>query len=274
MNFWDNPVNNQSKRSSPVIEDEWEYVDEETSQAEDNSPVGEAIKRIEQAKLYESLLKHDFFAPGSARAEIQNKVTAEIRDFLLERLTVLVGLTAPKQSLPSQVSISLPWNETQISALTHVADRLIEKHSTSVPTQAQPVVQPFAGQIKNPIVNVAKAQLPEPMIQQEPQKKMVRRRKEGSGLAPGVIPALPPGTKIDPLTGHPISDNGATLYPAPKISKTSKMKPMPKQSQIDSINATIAAKNSGGAAIGGMGNSMLMQAISHAQYNNRQYSEE
>lgn len=270
MNFWDNPVNNQPKGSAPIDADEWEYVEEEVAQNDDSSPVGEAIKRIEQAKLYESLLKHDFFAPGSARAEIQNKVTSEIRDFLLERLTVLVGLTAPKQALPSQVPTSLPWNEMQISALTHVADRLIEKHSAPAPVQAQPVVQPFSGQTRNPVVNVAKTQSVEPLVQQEPPKKMVRRRKATVEAASNI----PPGTKIDPLTGHPISDNGATLYPAPKISKKGKMKPMPPQSHINSLNAQIAARNSGGAAMGGMGNSMLKQAITNAQYNNRQYSED
>ncbi len=266
MDFdWDNMNENQTHQApveeseSQHLEDEWIYDDDEDGLYEDEDPtINEAVKRIEQAKLYESLLKHDFFAPNSARAEIQDKVTSEIREFILERLIVLVGLKSPKQSEP--VPAQLPWNPMQLEAITAMANRLIEKKNPSA-TPSQPVVQQFYATAQNPQVNVASTP------QRAPTKPR-RKKRRGEPQKQKADENLPKGTKIDPATGHPVSDNGVVLYKGQVPNKKNKPKRMPSQNEMNMINsAQVDSMTSGNNQ--SVGSKLLNLAITNAQYNNR-----
>ena len=272
---WDNMNNEQETYpqlpdNQPDIagDDEWEYVEEVMSDDDVNSTVNEAIKRIEQAKLYESLLKHDFFAPGSAREEIQSKVTNEIRDFILERLTILVGLKEPESKKHQQ---QLPWDAVQIESLTSISNRLVDKKSNSVSAPAQPVVRQFVNNTSQPQVNVAQAM--QQSIPDQPKTKMVRRRKEQPVAAqtPGKS-AIPPGMKTDPSTGLPISDSGIVLYAGQAQNKKKPATPMPSQTQMNNINATQVQRESAGT--GSIGDKLLGLAITNAQNLNRNITED
>jgi len=124
---------------------EYEEIDEIIEEDEDEAVVeqevvSEALKRIEQAKLYESLLKHDFFAEGSARPQIQNKVTSEIRSFILDRLNILLGMKPAAEAI---VQAKLPFSNDQVQALIAIADRLVSKNKTPQPVSHQPVINQF-----------------------------------------------------------------------------------------------------------------------------------
>lgn len=137
-----------NKINSFIDDDEYEYEEidevlfEDEQQEEEQEVVSEALKRIEQAKLYESLLKHSFFSAGSARPEIQNKVTTEIRGFILERLNILLGMKSP--SLKVNKEIELPFSKEQIQALVAIADRLISKNANIPHSVSNPVVNQFS----------------------------------------------------------------------------------------------------------------------------------
>lgn len=222
---------------------------------EENSTVNEALRRIEQAKLYESLIRHDFFAPGSARPEIQEKVTTEIRTFILERLSQLVGIIPESTSKRSEVN--LPWSQDQVNALTSIADRLLTR-SQEPQQKPNPVVNRF-----NAPTDIVPAQRAAPVGQQQPalQKKPT----------PTKANPLPANVKLDPATGHPVSDNGIVLYQGQVPNKKHASKKMPSQREIDQLNARQVQSQQ---RTNTLGSQMLNAAIQSAQINNANIIEE
>lgn len=100
----------------------------------------EAMRRIEQAKLYESLLSHDLFAVGSGSPEIIEQVESEIKTFITERLEVLLGMRSGAITSASQVQ-PLPFSEEQVRALQALANRVLKTEAPQQPTE--PSVVPF-----------------------------------------------------------------------------------------------------------------------------------
>ena len=277
---WDNLNTeelNNSHSEDISNDEEWEYVEEifEEDQS-DNPTVNEAIKRIEQAKLYESLLRHDFFAPGSARPEIQSKVTKEIRDFILERLTVLVGIKQSREEIPAPVAAAMPWDESQIEALTSIADRLVEKKTATKKT-SDPVVKPYVGASSSTLtvnqVSTGQQQNAPKMNPPEPQVKVrkVKKKKVQKQSAPEPA-AAKIESKQDPATGNPVSENGITLYKGQVSNKKGVAKKMPTQREMDALNSRQVQRQSSGG--GSVGDKLLGLAITHAQNVNRNIVEE
>jgi hypothetical protein len=112
--------------------------------------IGEALKRIEQAQLYKTLLTHDLFAQGSARPEVLEAVEREIRDFALNRLEVLVGVR-PDTQVP--VKVESQFTEAQAEFLKSLADRGLSRSATPSPV---PQIQPV--QVSKPIMHQAETQ--------------------------------------------------------------------------------------------------------------------
>jgi hypothetical protein len=223
---------------------------------EENSTVSEALRRIEQAKLYESLIRHDFFAPGSARPEIQDKVTSEIRAFILERLSQLVGIL-PESSKKSE--INLPWSQDQVNALTSIADRLLTKSQETI-QKPNPVVNRF-----NSPTEIIPTQRSAPTHQPTANKTSVQKKPvpQSNGI--------PPNTKIDPATGLPMSENGVVLYQGQVPNKKKASKKMPSQREMDQLNARQVQASQRNNTIGSQ---MLNAAIQSAQINNANIIEE
>jgi len=276
MDFdWDEElIETQHKKpeEDPPEEDGWEYVDELIDDETDDSTVTLAIKRIEQAKLYESLITHDFFAPGSARPEIQSKVTKEIRDFILDRLSVLVGLKDEPSTV--QVKAEMPWNESQIEALTSIANRLVDKKSTTVLNK--PTVQQFSAVSSSvPVVNVVNQSPVQPKqaeVDYQPVQKRTKRTKRTRRRKAEAKVKLPSGVKIDDNTGRPMSENGIVLYGGQVTNKSSPPKKMPTQAEMNMINNRAVQRNQAGT--GSIGDKLLGMAINQAQSLNRNILEE
>ena len=252
----------------PAQDDEWEYVDEFIEEDDQSdSTVNEVTKRIEQAKLYESLLNHDFFGPGSARPEIQTKVTKEIRDFILERLTILVGMKEPQPRIEAQAN--MPWDDMQIEALTSIADRLVEKKSSHQGIK-RPTVQAFTGgSTYEPKVQQAPQSSPPPIKKEQPKTRKVKRRKpKAEAQAPKTLPA---GITIDPNSGNPMSENGIVLYGGQVKNNKKPPQSMPTQASMDQLNSAQVQRSTSG---GSVGDKLLGLAISQAQSINNNIAED
>lgn len=113
-----------------------------TNQGE--SVINEALKRIEQANLYQTLINHTLFGPNSARPEIIEHVTNEIRAFAIERLENLLGMRSETKA--QAVHIQEQFTEEEAAALRAIAARLL--------------VKPEAPKERNPSVNVVGTQKP------------------------------------------------------------------------------------------------------------------
>ena len=95
-----------------------------------------AIARIEQAKLYEALLNHQLFAPGSARPEIIKAVRKEFKEFIQFRLEVLLGIKAdgkPGHTGHAQsIQVKSPFSDEETVALKDIARKLVEKNQARI----------------------------------------------------------------------------------------------------------------------------------------------
>jgi len=202
--------------------------------------LSEAIKRIEQAKLYETLLKHQLFGQGSARPEIISAVEKEIKQFILNRLEILLGLKQEKPPQASATSFASPFSSDQVEALTALADKLLSRKENETPSFSA-VTQPTVNTVEassqelnvvRPTVNVA---YNKPVLNSvgsgQPAPKKRRKRSENVSQ---VVVERRDGTKevID-------QDYSQAINPkSPPVR-------MPSQSQMDQMNAQQVSRKQG-----------------------------
>lgn len=102
-----------------------DFFESEIAEPQNNNEViSEALKRIEQASLYQTLINHSLFAPNSARPEIMSLVEKEIKAFAIERLEILLGMKNERKI--EQINNS-QFNPDEIGALKAIASRLMKK---------------------------------------------------------------------------------------------------------------------------------------------------
>lgn len=111
---------------------------------QEKSVVGEAILRLEQARLYEMLLKHNFFEGVSNNVSAKQNVEQELKKFILDRLEILLGIKQEsQQATSSEVTVELPFNNVEIDFLKALAYQGTKGASGDGPSaQAQATVQP------------------------------------------------------------------------------------------------------------------------------------
>lgn len=213
---------------------------EETTEEQTQLVLSEAIKRIEQAKLYETLLKHRLFGEGSARPEIMAIVETEIKQFILSRLEVLLGIKPSAQA--EQVPAKSQFDEAQVEALKALANRLIQKEHNTPTTPSinqMPVVEPKIQQVRpiQPTINPVgggQAQVSQP--QQVAAKKRPPRRARSQNVSQVAIQN--PDGSVTPVE----QDYSQAVNPRkPPLA-------MPSQAVIDQMNAQTAASNAGAAS--------------------------
>lgn len=95
-------------------------INQEDDLEDDTELLTNARLRLEQGKLYEMLLNHDLFASVDADVRAIKNVQKEIKNFIKERLEVLLGLK-PDPKLVSQISqvhnVNLPFSDLEIELL-------------------------------------------------------------------------------------------------------------------------------------------------------------
>ena len=180
-----------------------------------NYEITEVVRRIEMAKLYQTLLKHPLFARGTADDSLIEIVEREARGFFYNRLQVLVGI----QKETNQVQAP-QFSKEEVEALKSLANRVIAKNGP-VESQAkasEPMINPVAVSAHSVTPKPAQAKV-------QPQAQPVPAQTE----------TLP-------------QSNPKYAKPAP-VSKTAKKKPLPSQAMMDTMNAQAVGNvaSSGGA---------------------------
>src|SRR5271166_3971381 len=170
--------NNLNEDQTEAVE---EYIEEQfpeqtegeaTQDTQTQVVLSEAVKRIEHAKLYETLLNHELFTPGSARQEIIDGVEAEIKQFILSRLEILLGM-AP--SAPVASAIQTEFSQDEISALHHLAGHLLKRNTVQssnpqmVPVAAAPQPQLQRASQSQPTIRPAGKAIVQPVGARNPQ---------------------------------------------------------------------------------------------------------
>jgi hypothetical protein len=219
-----------------------DYAGQLKQNQQTNSVLAEAIKRIEQAKLYEALLNHDLFAPGSARPEIIKAVRKEFKDFILLRLEVLLGIKqSSEQGTPEPTTSQ--FDQTEVSALKGIAQKLIARDSQasnnpSVNTVAVP--QPKVNKLQTktaPVINPVEVQEPELTQNTVVAKKMVKRVVRRTNPDQSQVSQPKRRQRSQNVSVHTGQDLSQATNPArPPVA-------MPSQSQMDMMNAKQADSN-------------------------------
>lgn len=120
----------------------------------EQSLINNARIRLEQGRLYEMLIKHDLFDGVDASPEAVNKVQKEIKEFIMERLEVLLGMKAEKEKQVQSVAVELPFNEMEIKALKMVASKITNGASEKMPASEKKENQLNAVKKNSPTLKV------------------------------------------------------------------------------------------------------------------------
>ena len=157
--MWDReyPSEEESEQSAESLyedDDETEWDDDETVDFDDDdmeeleeffekpSIMDSARVRLEQGRLYEMLIKHDLFDGVEALPEAIDKVQTEIKEFITERLEILLGMRAEKETEIHQIVQDNPFNEMEIEVLKRVASKM-SKGMTENVESSKPEPAPF-----------------------------------------------------------------------------------------------------------------------------------
>lgn len=97
---------------------------EEFLDVEEVSVVDNARIRLEQGRLYEMLIKHNLFDGVEAMPQAVAKVQSEIKEFIIERLEILLGMKSEKQKEIHQVIKESQFNELEVQALKMIASKV------------------------------------------------------------------------------------------------------------------------------------------------------
>lgn len=232
--------------------------------------INEALKRIEQAQLYKTLLGHSLFAEGSARPEVQSIVEQEIRTFVITRLEILVGVRSEQVAA---VAAPSQFSEDEVSALRLLATRVLSKATAPAPAAPNPqlnqvhrtaepeIVTP---RVSRPVVN----QVAAPKTATKPAPKAAPKPATPQASAP----AAPAGKRrkgsnnISEITGKDHSQ---------AVSTKSKPIRMPGPNKMNQIEASRTNESLGSMDADPTGQGQLLKAIAQiAIKNNANISEE
>lgn len=154
-----------------------------------------AIEQMEQANLYRVLLEGNIFAPGSARAEILNRVESEIKFFIEERLVDLLNIDSGTKKLGL-----LGLSEKETIALKMLASKVAEKMPDSV--------------VQKKIAKEEKTKTNKPILPR-PSLNRVTISEEQASLAPQPTQQ----TYTPQMTPQQLIATGAAQTPPPVLSK-------------------------------------------------------
>lgn len=174
-------------------------LSEEEQEAEDTEVLSNARLRLEQGKLYEMLLKHDFFEDVDSDPRAVKNVQREIKNFVKERLEILLGIRQdPKiavRSAPAQ------FTELEVSLLKGVLGKLSGGTTARVETpKTIPATRPVSNQIKKLVP--PKAIAPKPVVA-TPKKVMTVNQAQGQPKPKMPVPKQMRQQESDPLYKSP-----------------------------------------------------------------------
>ena len=156
-----NKVNAELKAKEPAAED---YVDPEEDvdnyieeYTEDQAVLlDQADARLEKGSLYRMLLSHDLFGNVDCPPEIVHQVQEEIKEFILDRLNILLGIKAEQTSENTIMSVDLPFNNIEIEVLKKLAATASKGKSLQEGYNVQAIVSKQPSTIQ-PLSNIRKA---------------------------------------------------------------------------------------------------------------------
>lgn len=181
MNFWDDSVSEYDLiqedaiqaeemasrvQSEPVIlepsQEEAEEILEESAYDLDEEETGivfNAKLRLEQAKLYELLINHNFFEGVDASEKAINVVQNELKYYIVKRLEILLGLRKEAPVKTQQAGPS-PFNSVEIDFLKQFAYKGTFGKSIEAEEEGEEVGKSIPTPVKKAGLSPIRKQLP------------------------------------------------------------------------------------------------------------------
>jgi len=170
---------------SDIDESVIEEIQEEAAfdlEEEDVSSVYNVRVRLEQARLYEMLINHNLFDGVEASDQAINNVQKELKDYIITRLELLMGIRQPKAEVREEIIVEQPFNDVEVDFLKALSYKGTNGASSNG-EYTQPEVKRVESEIKpvsrskglNPIQAKMKP-IKKQVIQQEPLKSKPKAR--------------------------------------------------------------------------------------------------
>jgi hypothetical protein len=190
-NLWDKEEENTWEEENEYLEEEQEQIEDSESYSLDNSEtieefldreevsvVDNARIRLEQGRLYEMLIKHNLFDGVDAMPQAVVKVQSEIKEFIIERLEILLGMKSEKQKEVHQIIKESQFNDLEVQALKMIASKVTKGASEEVPSVSEKpknelnTIKPIVA--KSGLNSIKK---PDPVVNQKKPVKEVPAKK-------------------------------------------------------------------------------------------------
>lgn len=214
--------------TSEEADESAEEVLEELEETEESDPVNVSTKakaRIEEANLWNLLISHTFFTPGSAKPETIASVNRKIVSFATRELEILLGMRN-REEKPVVAASEFSTEEAQVlrMLIAKVLKRDVPATPAIAPVEKKPelapiaVPQPKIQQIQAPNQPRQQVKKSAPKPQEEapaPQQKKKLRTKTDKGFA---TPNAK--TKVKPMpTADQLLAQGAFVTPNISITQ-------------------------------------------------------
>jgi hypothetical protein len=205
---------------------------------EESETLGDAMMRLDQARLYEMLIKHNLFEGVRANPRAVRQVQEEAKNFFMQRLQILLGMKdEPKVQL---TEVKSPFNSLEVDALKDIAAKLTKGASQQVPEddgqQIRPVTQPAKPQGLKPLSQ-------RPTVKQ-PVRKPVPQRRPAPVDAQEATPRLQ--KKPSEMSPAELLEHNKSI-PRPPRGSSNKSLPMPDADQRETMFARSSVGNDGSA---------------------------
>lgn len=134
---------------SDIDESMIEEIQEESAfdlEEEDVASVYNVRVRLEQARLYEMLINHNLFDGVEASDQAIKNVQNELKEYIVSRLELLMGIRQPKTETREEIIIDQPFNDVEIDFLKQLSFKGTQGKSSS-----GEYTQPEARRVENTI---------------------------------------------------------------------------------------------------------------------------
>jgi hypothetical protein len=194
-----------------VAEELLDDIEEESAfdlDIEESTVVYNARLRLEQAKLYEMLINHNLFDGVDASDQAIVNVQNELKEYIVYRLKILLGMNPPKQVTAEQIEIELPFNDIEVDFLKQLAYKGTHGQSaegSSIVTQTNTLTP--VSKTKKPNLKPLVSKPVKKAVQKKPTKQKTVTRK--APIAPKLT-AKPTVTTKAPVRKKTVKKKTAT----------------------------------------------------------------
>lgn len=255
-----------------AVEDAMEMVEsvqEADEQAE--ASLSEAVKRIEEANLFKLLIKQPVFAEGSASPEILLSVNAKIKQFAVNELNTLLGISKPE---PKE-QVSKIFDTEEVQALKLLAAKVLKRDPLEALSKAEPRVPTMNS------IGQSEAVTPKLSVQQnkQVQQNQIKQRPDVTKSTQKAVSSPPTAPQQEKKSGDSSKPkrNVGKIKPVPQASyqQVAQMLTAPTVNMTqDSLAGTDGQAMSNFITKMVGGGSVVADTSAHTKVLDQQYSED